>query len=335
MCRRVIAELPRARDVELEVHGGAAVLVEGGLGVGQIVAGDHRSFIDDVEDALLFGIGQQLVARSGVGVLVAGAAEHLVEGQFGRGADDALQLFSGFHARHFDQDAVGALTLDRRLARAGGIDTAANDLKTLLHGAGVGRGLFRRRQADQHRAVVLGDHDVGLADAGQAGDRAGQFLHPGNRGSKAGAVGHRNPQHIGGRGLAPDGAGLIAHILQGVAHFGPQAVHALLVHIRQLHLGQKMRAAAQVKTQIDQRIGQERGPAGDGRRLLCRRLGPRLEDGVLSVVVAFNPTVKQVRRGHQQASGHDGPNEKAFPERGKHRVSLWQPGRDRSWTRPG
>jgi hypothetical protein len=35
--------------------------------------------------------------------------------------------------RHLDQDPVRALPLDRRLARAGLVDTAAHDLERLLH----------------------------------------------------------------------------------------------------------------------------------------------------------------------------------------------------------
>ena len=58
-------------------------------------------------------------------------------------------------AGHLDQDAVAALPLDRRLARADLVDAAADDLERLAHGALVRRALLGLGQAHddaRHRA---------------------------------------------------------------------------------------------------------------------------------------------------------------------------------------
>ena len=58
-------------------------------------------------------------------------------------------------ARHLHQDAVGALALDRRLAGAGLVHPAADDLEALLHGPLVERRLLRVGQR-HHELVALG-----------------------------------------------------------------------------------------------------------------------------------------------------------------------------------
>ena len=43
---------------------------------------------------------------------------------------------------------------------------------------------------------------------------------------------------------------MIAQVAQRVAHFGPKAVHPLGIGIGNLHFGQQMRAAAQIKPKV-------------------------------------------------------------------------------------
>ena len=66
-------------------------------------------------------------------------------------AEKLLEPLRVLQARHLDEDAVGALALDARLGRAGGVDAAADDLDGLVDGAAnaLVDARFRIGQRDQ------------------------------------------------------------------------------------------------------------------------------------------------------------------------------------------
>ena len=59
-------------------------------------------------------------------------------------AERVLQMLRIFQARHLDQDAVVALTLDGRLARAQRVDAPAHDFDRLIDDLRLGLGLVLR-----------------------------------------------------------------------------------------------------------------------------------------------------------------------------------------------
>ena len=77
---------------------------------------------------------------------VIGARHNRVKGQLRGGADDLFELSGRADAGHLNENAVGALTLDRGLAGANFVDAATHDLQRLPHGAVVGGELFRFAQ---------------------------------------------------------------------------------------------------------------------------------------------------------------------------------------------
>ena len=128
-------------------------------------------------------------------------------------------------------------------------------------------------------------------------------------------VGDRHPQHASGEGCAADAADLVAQVAQRIAHLGPERVHPGLVDIRDLHFGQKMRAAAQIEAKVDQRRGQELRPFGQsGGLFAARRCRLRLDRGC-GVVMPFDLGVEQVRSGANQTPGANEQDQDALPER--------------------
>ena len=106
-----IAEFLRAADVEAEIDDrlAAALLIEAGLRVGQILALHHDLLLDG-DLALLIGLVELLDLRR---VLARLGDE--AEFELRRLAENGLELLGVLQAGHLHEDAVVALTLDRRL----------------------------------------------------------------------------------------------------------------------------------------------------------------------------------------------------------------------------
>jgi hypothetical protein len=197
---------------------------------------------------------------------------------------------------HLDQDAVGALALDGRLAGAGLVHPAADDLERLLHGAVVGGGAFGGRQRDHDLVAVGGTSRLVRAGAGKhAAHRAGQVAHHLQRPRHALGLGYLHAQLGRWRGLA-------AHVAdhgralgaERVAHLGPERVDAVRIDVGDQHLGQQMRAAAQIEPEVDdgrgQPVGPERALVGQFGRHHALRL-----DRAHGVVVPLDAVIEQVR----------------------------------------
>jgi hypothetical protein len=113
----------------------------------------------------------------GIGLGILGDVDDGVEGELGGGADQILDLLRASHAGHLDEDAVGALADDVRLAGADLVDAAAHDLERLGDGAGIGRRTLGLGQLDRQE-VAAGRHlDVRSAAAGEARHGLGQAAH--------------------------------------------------------------------------------------------------------------------------------------------------------------
>ena len=148
------------------------------------------------------------------------------------------------------------MALDRRFAGAHLIHAAADDFQRLLDRAAVGCGAFRFGQLHGDDVARAGHLDIGLPDTGQRDHRLGQRPHQLHRLCHIGGIADLDLQHTGVGGFAADIAHRVAFKAQGIAHFRPKTIDPVLVDIRHLHFGQKMRAAAQIKAQVDQTGGQ-------------------------------------------------------------------------------
>ena len=328
----VIAELACARGIEAEIHRWTAVLVESRLGVGEFFAGHDGRAFEPVEHALVVEGRQNDFTPVIPHLIGRGLSDNGVEGKLRRGADQCLEFRGGADARHLDQDAVGALTLDRRFAGAYLVDPTANDFKRLLDRAVVGGLTLGLGQRDDQFIPLPRDIDIGGSDAGERDHRLGETPGHVDGFGQAFGSGNADAQLVGRRRLAADRADGIARITERVTHFGPERVHPRLVDIGDLNFGQKMRAAAQIETQIDQRGRQEIGP--------CRRrldaLGGRSQrlDLGHGIVVAFDIGVEQVRYSQNKPRHADKPDQDPLPGiKLQHRGPPFRL-RVRSWTEP-
>ena len=113
----------------------ARALVEAGLGVDQVLAGDDDALLDQIW--LTFVLGGGSTSESAGGRLRAPVLRrhrHIdqAEGELGGLADQLLEARRVLQTRHLHQHAVGALALDRRLDGAELVDAAAHDLDRLI-----------------------------------------------------------------------------------------------------------------------------------------------------------------------------------------------------------
>ena len=238
-----------------------------------------------------------------------------------------------------------ALALDRRLARAGLVDAAADDLEALLHGAPVDRGLLGRGQGHDQR-VALGTHvELAARAAGQRKDRLRGRLHRRERRVHPVGVADADVQLVRRAVQPPDGPDLVAKVAELVAQHRPEPLHPLGVDVGGLDLDQNVRAAAQVEAEVDQPGGQPARPAGGvGRKLGRRRRAGRQRRP--RVVGALDAAVEDVRQRDEDA-GHADPEDQDLlperkvlhlgsrsPRRGPAAARL-RPRRARSCSRPG
>ena len=180
---RVITELAATRRVEAEVDRRTPVLVETGLGICQVLASHHRRGVEHIEKPRLVHRRIDHLARPRHLRRIAGLAHDIVEGQLGGGADQFFQFAGRPDPRHLDQNAPGALLLDRRFAGADLVDPAPDDLEALLDGAPVGGPRFGLGKRHDQIGPLRPHLDIHRPDPGQADHRSRQVAHrrQGNR----------------------------------------------------------------------------------------------------------------------------------------------------------
>ena len=245
--RRDLAEFLRAANIEAEIDDGlAAALVEAGLRVGQILA-LHHDLLLDAHFAALVGLLQFLGFRGAL----AGFGDE-TEFELGGLAKDRLQLLGVLQARHLHDDAVVALTLDARLARAERVDAAADHLDRLIDGAADFLGEAGVGHDDAHEAVaVVVDFERRRAGAEPVGVALGQRFQLGD---DLGAVGGVRDAHLHAARLLPDAARR-RHLL--LAQNPPRVVAQIhrqrVQHGRFVDLQHDVGAALQVEAQHDRR----------------------------------------------------------------------------------
>jgi hypothetical protein len=169
-CRR---EFARARGVEAEGDDRlAGALVEAGLRIGEVAAGDQDAFFDQVGSLPLaaraledFGLRRWPCLHRLLG------AHRLVdhaEIKLGGLAQKLLEALRVLQAGHLHQDAVDALALDQRLDRTELVDAALDDLDRLLDR--LAHALDDRRLGQRERyepAANIDDVDRALAGGAQ------------------------------------------------------------------------------------------------------------------------------------------------------------------------
>ena len=201
---------------------------------------------------------------------------------------------------------------DRRLACANLVDPAANDFQRLAQRALVCRLLFSVGQLNHHIGAVKADGQIGRASAGQASDRTRQTFDGLDRGGHAVRLANAYPQNARRALLKANGANSGPLVAQSVADFGPQGLHPLRIDVLDLDLGQQVRPAAQVETQIDQARRQKGRPLGRDL-LVFRCVNARLDRGN-GIVRLFHARVEQVWQRKHQSGGHEPPDQDALPQ---------------------
>jgi hypothetical protein len=137
---RDVGEERRAARIEAEGDDRlVGALIEGGLRIGEIIAGKQRTRLD--HHRRFFGIGglDELAAgwrrlRIGRGLRAFHMERHLR-----RLAENLLQLGGVLQARHLHEDALAAFSLDRRLRRSDRVDAPLQHLDALRHGGAHAR----------------------------------------------------------------------------------------------------------------------------------------------------------------------------------------------------
>ena len=204
-----------------------------------------------------------------------------------------------------------ALALDRRLAGAGLVDAAADDLEALLHRPRVDRRLLRVGQR-HHQLVALGPRlELAGAGAGDREDRLRRVLRRLERRVHAGRVADPDAQLLRPAVEPPDAADLVAQVAQLVAEARPEALQLLGMHVLGLHLHQHVRAAAQVEPEVDQPVRQ---PGRPGRRVgehLRRQRLALLRRGA-RVVRPLDPAIEEVGQRDDHADQADRQNDEDF-----------------------
>jgi hypothetical protein len=157
-------EFARAGRIEAEVdHRFAGALVEAGLRVDEIAAGNHRTLLNDILGSPLpvenFRIGRRVRRRRLF------RRHRLIDHakiELGGFAQNLLEPRGILQARNLHENAEGAFTLDGRLDQSELVDAALDNLDRLIDGLAHAfrQRCVRRRQCDQ--AGILSDIDAAL-----------------------------------------------------------------------------------------------------------------------------------------------------------------------------
>ena len=258
------AQVAAAGLVQAHGHGRLLVLVEGGRGVGELLAGEdgltpqhHRGATPLAEQV---GAEGHHTVLAGQGALGLGAHVHQTGFQRGGTAQDVLGTCCVLHAGQLHHDPVGALALDDRLGHAQFVDPVVQRGDVLLHRVvqeGAHGGLGQRQQQLRVIAVAPFLH-------GQVGLVVTQQLLGAGAGILAGKVQHQL--------LAVALDAVVAHlaVAQQRAHVGHRTVQALVQRLGGVDLHQEVHTAAQVQTQVHGQGVQLGQPRGRGRQQVQR-----------------------------------------------------------------
>ncbi len=246
------AELAGAGGVELERDDRlAGALIEPGLRVGEVGARHQHLLLDHVRLAALgLRAVQQLRIRRHPALARLLRRDRVIdhaEVELGGLAEQFLEAGRVLQARHLNENAVEALTLDQRFDSAEFVDAPLDDLDRLLDrlaDAVVDR-RERHGQADQPVAGVLDLHGALAAGAEDAAERLRQFAQLGQ-----GLVevlrldAHLDGAVAGGKpGVADLG------IAQRAAHVVADLLELVLAHRIGIDLEQHVRAALQIEAE--------------------------------------------------------------------------------------
>lgn len=259
---RHLSEAARADQIEAEAHD-RLVLLEGRLGVDEVLAGHFDPVAHNIFGGLaglgVIGGHQRRVRRQHAALGVRDRCVHVeqVEGQSRRLAEQAFDAVRIALARHLHQDAVRALALDGRLARANLIDAPADDLERLVDG--LADPLLPGSVGHLHRdPAVVGDVDIDLPL---------RQVRIENRQGRQHAIAVGRLTQVEHDVVALDAeiavADRIAVATQRRPHLVDHALHAITDHSGTVHLQQQMRSALQVKAEIDLLPGQKARPGID------------------------------------------------------------------------
>jgi len=237
--------------VETDVDLRAAVLVEAGLGVGHLVAGDDHPALQLHGGAALLAELEGLGAGAR-GVQLGGQAEFQVGGL----AEDALGFGGVLHAGQFDDDAVGALALHQRLGHAQLVDPVAHGGEVLLDRvfANLDQLGLGQVQAQDLQAVALQflQLEIGEVLADQAAGLLKQRAVGKAKLDRAVLLGQRAVTHA-----------LLAQQALDLAFVDLQTRIDSLVHV---HFKEEMHAAGEVETEFHRAGAEAAQPVGRGRR---------------------------------------------------------------------
>ena len=161
---RGFGKFTRTTRVESEADDRLAIaLVEAGLGVGEIGAGDQYALLDQIFLPALAVENFRVRRRMGRDRLLRGhrLIDHAKIKLRGL-AENFLQPRRVLQAGHLDENAVSALALNGRLDQPEFIDAALDDLDRLIDRLADALGQRRVRGRQRNQAAVLGDIDAAL-----------------------------------------------------------------------------------------------------------------------------------------------------------------------------
>jgi len=271
-----VGELARADAVEAEIDGRfAGTLVESVAGVDQAVARHHDALLD--HDSLRDGLGilvldrQDFVAdgrdaAGGRAGAVGGFIDQL-EGHLGGLAERVLEVLRILEARHLHENAVVALTLDRRLARAERVDAAADDFDRLVDDLRLGLRLVLVGDLHRISSLTIVGELIGLAADSQHARAHGRVQPLDER---SGVVALGRILDLDGEGVAVDADIVVADVrlAQGAADIAHQRFELVLLHRVEFDFEQEIRSALKVQPERD---GLARQPSGNARANVVRQ----------------------------------------------------------------
>ncbi len=248
---RRLGELARAGRIETEADDRFAVaLIEAGLGVDQIAAGDEHALLDQELLAAFALENFQIRRRMGLGRLFRahGLVDH-AEVELGGLAEHFLEARRILQAGDLHENARDAFALDRRLDQAELVDAALDDLNRLIDRLADALGDSRVGGGERDDAGVLGDVDAALSGGAEdAGQWLRQLTQLFDRGGDVAVARDANIDAVAMDGAPGEGD---ARLAQRAQHVVGDSLQPLLAHRVGVDLEQEARAALQVQTEHD------------------------------------------------------------------------------------